>query len=57
MPNPIFLKESLFLRAWINHGATVDAPSEQDSGDGASPTASIGMDAEASGKRKGLSMP
>ena len=41
----------------MNLGATVDAPSEQDSGDGASPTASVGMDAEASGKRKGLSMP
>ncbi len=43
--------------AWRNHGATVDAPSEQDSGDGASPTASVGMDAEASSKRKGSSTP
>ena len=56
MPTTNFLKESLFLRTWMNPGATVDAPSEQDSGDGASPTASVGMDAEASGKRKGLSM-
>lgn len=42
----------MWVGAWRNHGATVDAPSKQDSEDGASPTESGGKDAKASDKRK-----
>ncbi len=40
------------VEEWRNPGATVDAPSEQDGEDGASPTGNGGKDAEASDKRK-----